>query len=117
MEIYKYILDSLTSGIISFLKDGTILYANPMAKKILHISYSLENTSYKESFKNLEGLIDVIDDMIKNSRTIRRAEVKIKQSNFYLNIGYSSMQLKDENNNHIGYTIIFQDLSILYASK
>lgn len=116
MELFKTILDNLTSGILTLSKDGVILYLNPMAKKILHIPKEIENTHYKESLSSLPGLVEVIDDMIKNNRTQRRAEVMIVQGNFYLRLGYSSMPVK-EGQNHIGYTIIFQDLSIIYENR
>ncbi len=117
MDIYKNILENLSSGVIAFSKDGIIIYLNPMAKKILHLSQKLENTFYKQSLSSLPEFVDTIDEMILNNRTIRRGEVKIKQSNFSLTIGYSSMQLKDENMNQIGYIMIFQDLSIIYENK
>lgn len=117
MEIYKDILDCLSSGVMAFSKDGNIIYINPMAKKILHIYEPLENTNYRESLCELKELIKVIDDMVINNKTVRRSEVKIKQSNFYLTLGYSSMQLKDSSQNHKGYIIIFQDLSILYENR
>lgn len=116
MELHKAILDNLTSGILTLSREGIILYLNPMARKILHISKDIENSHYKNSLSSLPEIVKLIDDMIENNRTVRRAEVNIMQSNFYLKIGYSSMQLKD-GPKHIGYTIIFQDLSILYENK
>ena len=94
-----------------------ILYINPMAKRILHISDDITDTHYRDSLSSLPGIVNVIDEMIEKNRTCRRAEVSITKSNFNINIGYSSMQVKDPLNNHIGYTIIFQDLSIIYENK
>lgn len=117
MEIYKDILENLSSGILVISKDGNVMYMNPMAKKILHLYNDLENTTYIESLQNYPELVEMIRNMIETNKTVRRSELTIKQSNFYLKIGYSSMQLKNSKDEHIGYTIIFQDLSIIYDSK
>ncbi|MGC9071004.1 MAG: PAS domain-containing protein [Elusimicrobiales bacterium] len=117
MEIYRNILESLSSGIIAFSKDGRIIYLNPMAKKILHLPHPIENTDYRKSLSSIPQLVGVIDEMIISNRTVQRAEIKIVQSNFNLTLGYSSMQLKDSNMNHIGYIMIFRDLRIIYENK
>lgn len=116
-EIYKNILENLSSGILTISKEGVILYINPMAKKILHLSHELENTNYEKSLQQYPQLLEMIAEMIKTNKTTRRSELTIKQSNFYLTIGYSSMPLRNSKNEQIGYTIIFQDLSILYENK
>lgn len=117
MEIYRNILESLTSGIISISRDGRILYINPIARKILHLYEKIENIHYKEAFQRYPEIIDLIYDMITNNKTIRRGEVRTSHVDVDIVIGYSTMQIKDEKNNHIGYTIIFQDLNIVYGKN
>jgi len=112
MDIHKIILENLTSGIISFNENGIILYLNPMASKILHLKNSnISGKSYKDVFYIYPSLCELIEDIIKNDKIIRRGELMITHSIIELKIGYSSMIIKAED--FKGYTIIFQDLSII----
>jgi len=114
MDIYKLILENLKSGIISFDVAGNILYLNPMAEKILHIQREdLINKNYKEVLTQYPEFEDLIYTMITQNKTVRRGEINITHAEFILRIGYSSMQIKDTTQSIAGYTLIFQDLSII----
>ncbi|MBP7796416.1 MAG: PAS domain-containing protein [Elusimicrobiales bacterium] len=114
MDIHKLILENLKSGIISFDVDGNILYLNPMAEKILHLNREeLINKNYKDVLNQYTEFEDLVYDMISENKTVRRGEMNITHAEFILRIGYSSMQIKDTNQSIVGYTLIFQDLSII----
>jgi len=114
MDIYRIILENLTSGIISLDIDGIILYINPMAEKILHIKRNdIVNKKYNIAFSIYPELNYMIDNMIKNNKTIRRDNLEITHGSIILRIGYSSMFLKDDNGRQIGYNIIFQDMDVI----
>ncbi|MEF3279716.1 MAG: PAS domain-containing protein [Elusimicrobiota bacterium] len=110
---YKIILDNLTSGITTVDKNGNIVYINSMAGKILHLSTDIISKNYMDAFKNYTELCDLIYNMIKENKTVRRGEIVITHASILLKIGYSTMQVKDENGELLGYTIIFQDLNLV----
>lgn len=111
MDIHKTILENLTSGIISLDHNGIILYINPTAAKILHLrNLDITGKSYREVFFIYPSLSELIDDIIKNDKIIRRGEIILTHYTIELRIGFSSMIMSSEN--FKGYTIIFQDLSI-----
>ncbi|HOJ86932.1 MAG TPA: PAS domain-containing protein [Elusimicrobiales bacterium] len=116
MEIHKLILENLTSGIITLDSYGTVLYINPMAEKILHINHKkIIGKTYNEAFGVYFELENLITQMIKKNKTVRRGEIEIGHGSIILKIGYSSMPLKNEEGKHFGYNIIFQDLDVISA--
>lgn len=119
VEYYKGILDNLTGGLVSVDLNGRIVYINPMAGKILHISdvSGLIGNSFGSALEGYPALCQVISETIKTHKTVRRAEVSILHGNTPLIIGYSTLQIKNRKDNIIGIAVIFQDITFVSPVK
>ena len=99
------ILRSLDSGVITLDQDGKILSANRKAVDILGISESgsILNKDFADYIKGFE-----LSDLISKRR---EQIIYTNPDDVQLYLGFSSSKLKDENNEDIGYVLIFQDLT------
>jgi len=99
------ILRSLDSGVITLDQDGKIISANNKSMEILGINKnpSILNKYLGEFITGIE-----LDDLISK----RREQILYTNpEGFQLYLGFSSSILKDENNEKLGYVLIFQDLT------
>lgn len=100
------IINSLNSGLIVFSKDGSITFANEMAKNIakqikFHMWYTIR-----------DYFIDEIVQ-VNNEGKILRGEKKIFLDGKDYWIGYSAVPLFDHNHLQIGVLLNFQDITNL----
>ena len=119
VEYYRGILDNLTGGLVSVDLSGRLIYVNPMAGRILHItdvSWLIAN-SFESALGGYPALCQVISETIKTHKTVRRAEVSVLHSNTPLIIGYSTLQIKNRKSDIIGIAVIFQDITFVSPAK
>ena len=114
-QYYQCILDNLTGGLISVDLEGTVVYTNPMAGKILHLpaEASLRDLHYESAFEDFPALRNVIREALGTGKCVRRAEISVMHANTPLIIGYSTMPVKSHDGKQLGVTVIFQDISFV----
>lgn len=114
-EYYKCILDNLTGGFLSVDLDGTVVYVNPMAGRILHIqeTHALLGKPYSDALAGFPALRDVVADALKTHKTVHRAEVSVLHGDSPMIIGYSTLQVRHHKGAYLGIGIIFQDLTFV----
>lgn len=114
-QYFEAILNNLSGGLISVDLGGNLVYANPMAYKILHLESdpSFIGKNYSKVFLDFEALVGVIGETMKTGAVKRRAEIRIMHANTPLIIGYSTIMVKDEKGENMGVAVIFQDISFM----
>lgn len=118
-EYFQGILDNLTGGMISIDTEEKVVYINPMAGKILHISDSkkLLGLKYDIAFEGFPALKEVIEETLKTGKLVRRSEITIMHASVPLIIGYSTFLVKDVSGKMLGVAVTFQDITFISASK
>jgi PAS domain-containing protein len=112
-EYYQSILDNLTGGFLSVDLEGTVIYVNPTAGRILHFPDvgKLIGLEYHQALVNFPALVEVVRDVLSTHKTVHRAEVNILHGDALLTIGYSTLQVKNRRGDYLGLGLIFQDLT------
>ncbi len=118
-EYYQSILDNLTGGFLSVSLEGTVVYVNPTAGRILHFPdvNKLIGMEYHQALENFPALVEVVRDVLATHKTVQRAEVNVLHGDAPLTIGYSTLQVKNRRGDYLGLGIIFQDLSFKTLKK
>ena len=118
-EYYQSILDNLTGGFLSVDLEGTVVYVNPTAGRILHFSdvSKLIGMEYHQALGNFPALVEVVRDVLATHKTVHRAEVNVLHGDAPLTIGYSTLQVKNRRGDYLGLGIIFQDLTFKTLKK
>ena len=118
-EYYQSILDNLTGGFLSVDLQGTVIYVNPTAGRILHFPdvNKLIGMEYHQALVNFPALMEVVRDVLATHKTVQRAEVNVLHGDAPLTIGYSTLQVKNRRGDYLGLGIIFQDLSFKTLKK
>ena len=118
-EYYQSILDNLTGGFLSVDLEGTVVYVNPTAGRILHFPdvNKLIGMEYHQALVNFPALTEVVRDVLATHKTVHRAEVNVLHGDAPLTIGYSTLQVKNRRGDYLGLGIIFQDLSFKTLKK
>ena len=118
-EYYQSILDNLTGGFLSVDLQGTVIYVNPTAGRILHLPdvNKLIGMEYHQALANFPALMEVVRDVLATHKTVQRAEVNVLHGDAPLTIGYSTLQVKNRRGDYLGLGIIFQDLSFKTLKK
>ena len=118
-EYFKGILDNLTGGLVSMDEEGIIVYVNPMAGKILHITDTAKLIGYhfERVLAAYPALCNVMAETVKTHKTMRRSEISILHGNTPLIIGYSTLQIKNHEGNFMGIAVIFQDITFVSQKK
>lgn len=119
VEYYRGILDNLSGGLVSVDLAGKIIYMNPMAGRILHITdtQKLIGKFFEKSLLTYPALCEVIAETVKTHKTVHRAEVSILHGNTPLIIGYSTLQIKTPKGEILGIAVIFQDITFASCEK
>ena len=114
-EYYQSILDNLTGGFLSVSLDGLVVYVNPTAGKILHLSDigALLGKNYAAALEGFPALCEVVRGALETHQTVHRAEVSVLHGDSPLIIGYSTLQVKNRAGEYLGLGIIFQDLTFV----
>lgn len=118
-EYFQGILDNLTGGMISIDNEEKVVYINPMAGKILHISdpRRLLGLKYNIAFKSFPALKEVIQETLETGKLVRRSEITIMHASVPLIIGYSTLQVKNVMGKILGVAVTFQDITFLSTNK
>lgn len=114
-EYYRSILDNLTGGLVSVDLEGTIVYINPTAGRILRLSKTggLVGMKCGEALGDFPTLCEVINDALQTHKTVHRAEISILHGDVPMIIGYSTLQIKNPKSEYLGIAIVFQDLTFV----
>ena len=114
-EYYRSILDNLTGGFLSVDLEGSVVYVNPTAGRILHFPdvERLIGREYHQALAGFPALVEVVRDVLATHKTVHRAEVVVLHGDAPLTIGYSTLQVKNRKGDYLGLGLIFQDLTFV----
>ena len=114
-EYFQSILDNLTGGFLSVSLEGIVVYMNPTAGKILHLTDigALIGKNYTAALEKFPALCEVVRGTLETHKTVHRAEVSVLHGDAPLIIGYSTLQVKNRQGEYLGLGIIFQDLTFV----
>ena len=118
-EYYRSVLDNLTGGFLSVDLEGSVVYVNPTAGRILHVSDIgvFVGRSYASALADFPTLCGIIRDALATHQTVHRAEVSLMHGDAAMIIGYSTLQVKNRAGEYLGLGIIFQDLTLVARKK
>jgi two-component system, NtrC family, sensor histidine kinase PilS len=110
-QLYQNVIQSMPSGLLTLEADGTIIFANNAARKILRLTDKilLPVHHFNEVFSSIVQFA-VLVEMI-NEKTFYRMEGSIICDNEKIEIGAIASALKDFENKILGYLIVFQDIT------
>lgn len=115
---YRSVLDNLSGGFMSVDLEGSIVYGNPMAGRILHIPMpAVLGKPYAEALAAYPALCAVIRAALETHATVHRAEVSVAHGDAEIVIGYSTLQVVDPAGASLGVGITFQDLTLVLKAK
>lgn len=109
--IQDRLTDSLVSGLISVDPSGRLMTVNAASERILNINLSsFIGSPLKDVWEKGDLLLD---DFKKNSKSReKRYEIELKdENNVKKIIGLSIFNIEDINKNHLGYGMVFQDIT------
>lgn len=112
-SFYQAIIQNMSSGLISLDLKGYVTFFNKTAAKAL--KYKPEDLMEKP----IDALCgddypskELLHRVIAKRETLEGKELRlINGEGIYIRVGFSSMPLHDENNNHEGMIIVFRDLT------
>lgn len=118
-EFFQSVLDNLPGGFLSVDLEGFVIYINPMAGRILHLSDvpALAGKKYAAALPGFPALCEVVREALSTHKTVYRAEVSVLHGDAPLIIGYSTLQVKNRKGEYLGIGIIFQDLTCVVRKK
>jgi len=112
------ILQSVTSGVITFNPDHVITTFNHTAERILGLSSSeAVGKSCEEVFGSQSNIVHLLDQALSRQSTITRQELRIhrpsqeKSDSRRIWVGVSTSLLRDHHDALIGTTFVFTDLT------
>jgi PAS domain S-box-containing protein len=108
-----YILESISSGVISLDTEGKITVFNQAAEHIIGISErEARHLSIEDLFGENRNVIELLQHSLEKGREHNRVEISYRNRNgrlFWLNV--SSSILKDDEGNTIGTTFLLFDIT------
>jgi two-component system, NtrC family, sensor histidine kinase AtoS len=110
-ELYKQVLESLTSGVIAVDLTGRILASNPPAASLLDTEP--ESLAPGQSLRALSepgGFLDIIDEMRHTGEPVMRREILREQGNHRQYIGVTASMLENAGEFQ-GAIFLFSDLT------
>lgn len=117
MEI---LLKNVGAGVISIDKEGRVSTINKSAEKIFGIKAEQAiNKSYNEVFASeyLNGVKKLLEEVTGSTgRTIKR-QIRLSLPEETLTLLISGAVLKDEDENHMGLVVVFDDLTQLQKAQ
>jgi PAS domain S-box-containing protein len=117
-EYYRAVLDNLSGGFLSVDMEGSVVYGNPTAGRILPIpNGAILGKNYEKALAPYPALCDVIRGVLETKNTVHRAEVSVMHANTEMIIGYSTLQVRNPDGECLGVGIIFQDLTLVTATR
>lgn len=92
---------------------GTITTINPNAARILEVERAAVIGKFLyEAFPHHKQIADILWDTNQKKRTLTRQDIKLlKRDGEPLDLGYSTIVIKDREGNILGSGITFQDLT------
>lgn len=107
------ILENMPGGFIAVDSFGIITTINPTAARILEVErIAVTGKFLYEAFPHHKEIADILWDTNQTKRTLTRQDIKLlNRSGDSLILGYSTIVIKDRENNILGTGITFQDLT------
>lgn len=117
-EYYRSILDNLSGGFLSVDLEGSVVYGNQTAGRILHIPMgAVLGKPYEQALAPYPALIEVLRAALVTQTIVHRGEVSAMHGDTEMIIGYSTLQVRNSQGVHLGIGIIFQDLTLVLRKK
>lgn len=117
-EYFRGILDNLTGGLLSVDFEGSVVYGNQTAGRILHIPIAaVLGKPFQEALAPYPELIEVLRHALATHTVVHRAELTAKHGDAAMIIGYSTLQIRNPVGEYLGIAIIFQDLTLHLKKK
>ena len=117
-EYYRSVLDNLSGGFLSVDLEGSVVYGNQTAGRILHIPMgAVLGKSYQQALAPYPALCAVLKTALDTHTIVHRGEISATHGDAEMIIGYSTLQIKTGEGNYLGVGIIFQDLTMVLRQK
>jgi PAS domain-containing protein len=117
-EYYRSILDNLSGGFLSVDLAGNVVYGNQTAGRILHIPMgAVLGKPYEVALAPYPALCGVLKSALVTHTVVHRAEFSGMHGDTEMVIGYSTLQVRNAQGEHLGIGIIFQDLTLVMRQK
>ncbi|MBI4655854.1 MAG: GAF domain-containing protein [Elusimicrobia bacterium] len=104
-------INNLSGGFIGVDLDLKITFFNPKAREIFEVGEEYLNKGIIDFYKACPDAVNIIGEVLKNGKTVRRQEFKCVVNGKTKTIGYSSITMKGVDGNMIGAGMIFQDIT------
>ena len=104
-------INNLSGGFIGADLEGKIIFFNPKAREIFEIEEDYLNRNVMDLMKLCPDIVNVIGDVLKQNKIVRRQDFKCSVKGKIKTIGYSSMNIKGVEGDIIGAGMIFQDIT------
>ncbi|MDD5686385.1 MAG: GAF domain-containing protein [Elusimicrobia bacterium] len=107
------IMENMPGGFIAIDAFGTITTVNPNAARILEVERAVVTGKFLyEALPHHKEVADILWDTNQKRKTVSRQEIKLlKRDGEPLLFGYSTIVIKDRENNILGSGVTFQDLT------
>ncbi|MFH1415504.1 MAG: GAF domain-containing protein [Elusimicrobiota bacterium] len=112
------LLGSLATGLIMLDIEGKLLEMSPYAAEVLGLDYDkiIRGTIFSQVFKGCpEEFVKAVDKITKLTEPVKRQEARVVINGKEKIIGYSGAPLFNDDI-HMGYTMLFQDITRHYMA-
>ncbi|MCG2725437.1 MAG: GAF domain-containing protein [Elusimicrobia bacterium] len=106
-------INNLSGGFIGVDLDNKVIFFNPKAKEIFEVGDEYLNRNVMDLMGLCPKVVNVIGDVLKQDKIVRRQEFKYSINGKDKLIGYSSMNIKGVEGENMGAGMIFQDITNL----
>ncbi len=113
-KINKYILQSISSGVIHVDMAGKVIEYNRAAGEILgYENQFVMDTHYLAAFPELDELNRIIDRGISSGQVVSRRDIEIPHPDSIQHLGIESSRIFDDTGHEIGLAMLFNDITEL----
>ena len=106
-------INNLSGGFIGVDLDKKIIFFNPKAQEIFEVGDEYLNKNILDLMELCPEIVNVIGDVLKQDKIVRRQDFKVSINGKDKIIGYSSMNIKGVEGENMGAGMIFQDITHL----
>jgi PAS domain S-box-containing protein len=110
-RFFRHIVSSLKNGVIAIRRDGTLALMNDEAYRIFGLTANPEDVGrpVSEVFRERPDVLRVLSSAFEMTTLPNRAELRLKDLDRV--IGYTLVQVKDDDDVAIGAVLFFKDLT------
>ncbi|MBU2529563.1 MAG: GAF domain-containing protein [Elusimicrobia bacterium] len=106
-------INNLSGGFIGVDIEQKVIFFNPKAQEIFEVGTEYLNKNIMDLMELCPDIVNVIGDVLKQDKIVRRQDFKCSVNGKEKIIGYSSMNIKGVEGENMGAGMIFQDITHL----